>query len=157
MGEVKAQTIGRDERSLLLDMQPKRSPQRRMHKVGCGVIQNDPAPALCVNVRNQRLPEAKFTLRDIADVQDLIATHLRIRDPEFHTVIAQCAGITNLTPGLAIKWREIENHNARFFIIDRLHRDTARIIKPDNSRFAPRAIIAGELDFAVRVYFLVES
>ena len=59
MGEVKAQAVGGDQRTLLFDVRPEHLPQGPVQQVGTGVVAPDGFPASGVDLGGGALPRAQ--------------------------------------------------------------------------------------------------
>ena len=113
MRQVKAQAVGLNERTRLMDMIAQHTAQRHIQKVRCRVRARDGAAAGLVIRARAALAHAQRAGGDLAVVHELSAlVLLHVGHGKFARSSADHAVIGDLTAHLGVKRRAVEHHDA---------------------------------------------
>ena len=110
MHEVEAQAIGRDQRAALGDVVAEHLAQRLMQQMRRRVMRADRRAPGVIDLELQRRADLQRALLHRAEMHEEIAGPLlRVGDAEFDALAHHHAGVADLTAGLRIKRRLVEN------------------------------------------------
>src|SRR6185312_11657132 len=113
--KVETQAVGRDERTLLSYMRAEHFAHRLVEQVRGGMVRTQARAARMIDFHLDRQTRSDRALLDAAGVhEDAVAALLRVRNLDDETVAVHHAGIADLTAGLAVERRLVDNDADRF-------------------------------------------
>ena len=113
MGEVEAQPVGRNQRALLRHVIAQHLAQRLVQKVRGRMISPDAATAGMIDFQRERGADFERALLDGSRMDEHVARLLLgVGDGKVHAVAAHDAGVADLTAGLGVKRRLVEDDGA---------------------------------------------
>src|SRR2546429_2371943 len=114
MREVEAQVARRDDRAGLLDVRAEDFPERRVHQVRRRVVAPRGVALLGVYNSGDGIEDAQTSALDFDAVDDETADGYRwcIKDSRVRRAGDEHAGVADLTAGLCVEGRAVENDSA---------------------------------------------
>ena len=112
MGKIEAQSIGRNQRALLLHMFAQDLPQRPVQQMGGGVIERDCGAAFAIDARLELVAHTDLAGLEHADVRKRGAELARVPDDEARRRAGECARVAHLAAAFGVERRMVQHHLA---------------------------------------------
>ena len=153
MGEVKAQIVGRHQRTFLLHMLAQHVTQGSMHQVCSGMVAHHRTATIHIHIGRHLAAHRQGAAFQLAHMHMGRLALAGIGDQEAgFTVIAshQGTGVSHLAPGFGIERRARQYHHAFFAGVKRFYR-VAILVQSDNRIVVGQLFVTGEIGHRVNI------
>ncbi len=151
MAEIETQTLGADQRALLLHVIAERQTQRLVKQVGSRVVAHGRLTQRGVHLGRERLAHGQTALDHDAFVEMMPGLLAGIGDLETAATGLQVAGIPHLAAGLAVERRAIQHHDALLAFLERVEGIALSIDDRRYRRQIFETVVTGKLGAALEL------